>query len=122
MSTRAILGLCVLLALLGWFALGYFTYHNPPDALNRWIALAMLWPTLVATFLPPVYLIHLRRDSDGAIASRAARQSVLAATFLTLCVWLLSMRALNWANAILMLLLFVLTEALLSARGNGRRE
>ena len=118
MSTRVILIFCVFLALLGWSTLGYFTYYNPPDALNRWIALAMLWPTLVATFLPLIYAFHLRRSRNGEVTSRAARQSVLVATFFTLCVWLLIMRALNWANAILMLLLFILTEALLSAREN----
>ncbi len=119
MNTRGILALCILLALLGWFALGYFTYHNPPEALNRWIALAMLWPTLVATFVAPIYAIHVRRSGDGSVAARAARQSVFAATFLTLCLWLQMMQALSWANAILMMLLFGATEALLSARGNG---
>jgi hypothetical protein len=106
----------LLLALLGWFGLGFFTYHNPPDVLNRWIALAILWPTLVATLLPPVYAIHWQRNRDSEIALPVTRQSTLGATFLTLCVWLRMMQALNWANALLMLLLFVATEALLSAR------
>lgn len=116
MSTRGILALSILLALLGWLALGSFTYYNPPDALNRWIALAILWPTLLTTLLPLAYVIHLRLRSSGYILSRAARQSALAALFLTLSVWLRMVQALNWANAILMLSLFVLTEVLLSAR------
>jgi len=93
MTTRGILILCIFMALLGWFALGSFTYYNPPDALNRLISLAILWPTLLATFLPPA-----------------------AALFVTLCVWLRMIQALNWANTILMFGLFVMTEALLSGR------
>ncbi len=116
MTTRGILILCIFMALLGWFALGSFTYYNPPDALNRLISLAILWPTLLATFLPPAYAINLRLRDDGDIMLRAARQSALAALFVTLCVWLRMIQALNWANTILMFGLFVMTEALLSGR------
>jgi hypothetical protein len=116
MSIRGILALCVVLALLGWFGLGYFTYHNPPDPWYRWIALAILWPTLLLTLMPPVYAIHLRLKTTDDIVLRAARQSALAALFFILCAWLRIIRALNWANAILMLFLFVLTDLLLSAR------
>jgi len=116
MTPWGILALCVLLAFLGWFAWASFTYYNPPDALNRWIALAILWPTLLATFLPLAYAIHLRLKSSGNTVLHAARQSALAALFLTLCLWLRTVRALNWANATLMLVLFVLTEALLLAK------
>ncbi len=118
MTTRSILALCILLALLGWLALGFFTYRNPPDAWNRWIALAMLCPTLLATLLPLLYAIHPRLGSSGSVASRAARQSALAALFLTLCVGLRMIRALNWANLMVMLSLFILTEVLLSAGAN----
>jgi cation transport ATPase len=116
MSTRALLALCILLAIGGWVAVGLFTYYNPPDALNRWIALALLWPTLLASCLPLVYSIHLRRGGKGTVAAPLARQSAFAATYLTLCLWLRMIQALNWANMLLMLLLFVATEALLSAR------
>ena len=116
MSTRAILALCVLLALLGWFALGSFTYHNPPQGWNRWIAAAILGPALWATFLPLAYEIHLRMDRSENIVPLAARQSALAALYLTICVGLRFIQALNWANAMLLLALFVLTEVLLSAR------
>lgn len=116
MSTRGVLALCILLALLGWFTLGSFTYHNPPNALNRWIALTILWPTLLVTFLPPAYAIHVHLRSSGDIVPRATRQSALAALFLTLCVLLRMMQTINWANTTLMLVLFVLTEVLLSAR------
>jgi len=116
MTTRSILALCIILALLGWFGLASFTYHNPPDAWNRWIALAILWPTLLTTFVPLAYAIHLRLENSDDIVLRAARQSALTALFLTLCAWLRIIRALNWANAILMLALFALTDVLLSAR------
>jgi hypothetical protein len=116
MSTRWIMALCILLALLGWVGLGAFTYHNAPDALNRWVALAILWPTLAVTFLPAAYAIHLRRRNDAEVGLRAGRQSAFVATFLTLCTWLRMVEALNWANALLMASLFIATEALLSAR------
>ena len=119
MSSRGILALCIVLALLGWFGLGSFTYHNPPDAWNRWIALAILWPTLLTTFMPLTYAIHLRLGQSDDAMPRAARQSALAALFLTLCAWLRIGRALNWANAALMFALFVLTDLLLSAREGG---
>jgi hypothetical protein len=116
MSTRSLLALCILLAIGGWVAVGLFTYYNPPDALNRWIALALLWPTLLASCLPVIYTIHLRRGRKDTVAAPLARQSAFAATYLTLCLWLRMIQALNWANMLLMLLLFVATEALLSAR------
>ena len=118
MATRSILALCVVLGLLGWFGLASFTYHNPPDAWNRWIALAILWPTLLASFIPTTYAIHVRLDRSNDPLPRVARQSALAALFLTLCAWLRIIAALNWANAILMLILFALTDVLLSAREN----
>ncbi len=116
MSTRVLLTLCVLLAMGGWIALGVFTYYNPPDALNYWIALVLLWPTLMASCLPLVYAIHRRRGKEGVFVARMIRQSAFAATYVTLCLWLRMIQALNWANMLLMLLLFVTTEALLSAR------
>jgi cation transport ATPase len=114
-STRGILALCLVLAAIGWVGLASFTYHNPPEPWNRWIAMAMLWPTLLAMLLPLVYGIHLRLNHED-IAPRAARQSALAALFLTLCVSLRMMHALNWANVILLLLLFALADTLLSTK------
>jgi hypothetical protein len=116
MGTRGLLLVCLLLAIVGWFAMGYFTYQYPPDALNRWIGLALLWPTLVASFVPLIHAVHSRRGDESEIATRATRQSVFAATYVTLCLWLRMIQALNWANGLLMLLLFVATEALLSGR------
>ncbi|MGQ9492791.1 MAG: hypothetical protein ACUVR2_03370 [Anaerolineae bacterium] len=116
MSTRGILALSIILALLGWIGLASFTYYNPPDAWNKWIVMAALWPTFLATFLPVVYALHLRLDGWEGVISSAARQSALAALFVTLCIGLRMVRVLNWANAFLMLLLFIVTEALLSAR------
>jgi hypothetical protein len=122
MSTRGILSLFIILALLGWVGLASFTYYNPPDAWNRWIVVAILAPTLWATLLPLAYWFHLRRQRLGAeegVVPRAARQSALAALSITVCVWLSMVRALNWANLILLLLLIVLTEVLLSSRKRG---
>jgi hypothetical protein len=116
MRARAILALSIVLALLGWFALGSFTYHNPPVGWNRWIAVAILSPTLWASLLPLTYGIHVQLNHDDGILPLAARQSGLTALYLTLCAGLRLIGALNWANAVLLLALFVLTEVLLSTR------
>ena len=122
MSTRRILALFIIVAVLGWVGLVSFTYYNPPDSFNRWIVVAILALTLWATLLPLAYWFHLRRqrlgDEEG-IVPRAARQSALAALSITVCVWLSMVRALNWANLILLLLLVALTEILLSSRKRG---
>lgn len=116
MSARVILALSILLALLGWYALSSFTYQNPPQGWNRWIAVAMLGPTLWASFLPLTYAVHLRMNHEDGILPSAARQSALTALYLTLCAGLRIIQALNWANAILLLALFICTEVLLSTR------
>jgi hypothetical protein len=129
MSTRSILALFIVLAVLGWVGLAFFTYYNPPDAWNRGIVVIVLWLTLWATLLPLVYWIHLRRQrlprtargvedrgAEEGIVPRAARQSALAALFITLCLWLRMVRALNWAYLILLLLLLVLAGVLISTR------
>jgi len=116
MTIRGIILLAIALIMLGWFALGSFTYYNPPSEANRLIALAILWPTLVVTFLLPAFFINLRLRSDGGVVLRATRHSALAALFLTLCVWLRMTQTLSWTNATLMLGLFLLSEVLLSAR------
>ncbi|MGC8786494.1 MAG: hypothetical protein ACP5Q1_03610 [Anaerolineae bacterium] len=119
MSTRGVLALCIILALLGWTGLASFTYYNPPDVWNRWIVVVALWPTLLTTFLPVVYALHWWLKHGESNMSHIARQSALAALFATLCVALRMMQALNWAKTSLLLLLLVLTEAWLSARGEG---
>jgi hypothetical protein len=84
-----------------------------------WIAVAALWPTVLFTILPPIVWLHQRLgDGDGAMA-RPLRQSALAALYLSICVWLRMVRALNWANASLLLILFVLTDVLLVSRSSG---
>lgn len=116
MSRGGILALFGVLGALGWLGLGFFTYYNPPLPWNRWIALAMLWPTLFATLLVPLYWVHRRREPYIDPLSRSARQSALGTLFLTLCISLQMARALNWANGILLLLLIILAEMLLTPR------
>jgi len=119
MSTRVILILFVVLAFLAWLGLGFFTYYNPPLSWYRAVAVAVLWLAVWASLLPLAYWIHLRRQRLGAeegIVPRAARQSALAALFITLCLWLRMMQALNWANLVLLLLLVGMTEVVLSSR------
>jgi hypothetical protein len=119
MSMRSILALFLVLAVLGWVGLAFFTYYNPPDTWNLWLVVITLWLTLWSTLLPLAYWIHLRRQRLGAeegIVPRAARQSGLAALFITLGLWLRMVRVLNWENLILLLLLVLLAEVLLATR------
>lgn len=116
MSRRWVNYLSMGLALAGWVGLGYFTYNNPPTGANRWIAVAVLGPAVLFTLLPGVFWLHQRfGEPDGAL-SRSLRQSALAALYVCICFWLRMVRALNWANALLLVLLFVLTDVLLASR------
>ncbi len=116
MSTQGILALCIILTSLGWIGLASFTYYNPPDIWNRWIVVVALWPTLLTTFLPVIYIIHRRSGRWEGDMSQVARRSAFAALLVTLCIALQITQALNWAKAIFLLLLFVLAEAYLSAK------
>jgi len=104
------------LATVGWVGLGYFTYNNPPTGWSRWIAVAALWPTVLFTLLPGVHWLHLRFGEPEGALSRSLRQCALAALYVCICFWLRMVRALNWANALLLVLLFVLTDVLLASR------
>jgi len=116
MSERAILALCIALALLGWFALGSFTYHNPPVGWNLWMATGILLAALWATFLPLLHRFHPKPRHGENIMPRVVRRSGLAALYVTVCAGLRAVRALHWANAVLLLLLLILTEVVLLTR------
>ena len=103
------------LALVGWFGLGYFTYNNPPEGGARWIVVAGLWPTVLFTLLPGAHWLHQRFGGPDGVLSRSLRQCALAALYVCVCLWLRMLRALNWANALLLVLLFVLTDVLLAS-------
>lgn len=116
MSRRWISYLWLGLALAGWVGLVYFTYNNPPTGSNRWIVVAVLWPTVLFTLLPGVHWLHQRISGPEGALSRSLRQCALAALYVCICLWLRMVRALNWANALLLILLFVLTDILLASR------
>ena len=116
MSERALLGLSLVLAVLGWFALGTFTYHNAPVGWNLWIATAIVAPTLWTSFLPLTHALLRRREHTEDTLFLAARRSALAALYFTLCMGLRIVGGLNWASAALLLGLFAITEILLTAR------
>ena len=104
------------LAVVGWVGLAYFTYNNPPTGWNRWVVVAALWPTVVVTLLPGVLWLHHRFGEPEGAVSRSLRQCALAALYVCICFWLRIVGALNWANALLLILLFVLTDILLASR------
>ncbi|OQB27880.1 MAG: hypothetical protein BWY10_00944 [Chloroflexi bacterium ADurb.Bin180] len=108
--------LCLGLAAAGWAGLAYYTYNYPPTGWNRWVVVAALWPTVLFTLLPGVLWLHRRLDDPEGAGARSLRQCALAALYVCICAWLRMMRALNWANALLLVLLFVLTDILLASR------
>jgi hypothetical protein len=93
-----------------------FTYQNPPIPQNRWVLTAILFPTLWATLLPLLYRLHRQPEPDETIMPRVARRSALAALYLAICMGLRLIGALSWANAVLLLVLLVLTEVVVSTR------
>ena len=79
------------------------------------------------TGLPLVWLLHRRFNSPEAGASWLsfgvlARQALWAGVWVSACAWLQMHRTLNWAMALLLLLVFILLEALLLTRREAGRE
>ena len=82
------------------------------------IVAVLLFVALTATFVPIAFYFNHRFASSesGEGSVRAVRQSGLAALFLVLCTWLRMIRSLNWAVALLVLVLLVSIEVIILTR------
>lgn len=105
---------------LGWLGLIYLIYSTHPEGVNRWLFFVLFFGSVTAASLGPAYYLNLRfaRESPHQVRlMRALREGALVGLYLTLCAWLEMIRALNWANALVILGILVLLESFLLIKG-----
>jgi hypothetical protein len=108
------------MAAVCWIALAVLMAYYQPDAVARILFLALFFLAASFTSAPLFMAIHRRlaRNKREQLQRQAAvwREAGLVGIFCTLCAWLRFSKALNWVNALLLLAVLALTEALLLAR------
>jgi hypothetical protein len=120
MNSRLTTALSLCMATLSWLGLGYLMYAYPPDILGRILFLSLLFLAVSFTFAPLIGAVHGRlaygSDQEARPQGVVWREAGMAGLFFGLCAWLRFIRVLTWANALLLAVVFVLTEILLLAR------
>lgn len=101
----------------------------PVLAGQDWRALffVALWLFLVGLSLPLIWLLHRRFGRPDAGEGRRSaftlmRQAAWVGTWGTVCAWLQTSRTLNWAMALLLMIILILLEALLLTRQEAEPE
>ena len=120
MSGKRISAISVFLAILAWLGLYFLINSFSPKTSARSLFFPLLFVALTTTFVPVAFYLNYRfaRPRGQAVISnwRPIRQSVGAALFLVLCVWLQMLRVLNWIIAALVLAVFSLIEVFILTR------
>ena len=119
----------VIVGAIGWSLLLNLLGEWPisPDRDLRLLFFAFFWLALSGTALPLVWLLHRRFGSPDAGESWRSfgvlvRQALWVGTWFTAGAWLQMYRTLNWAMALLLLVVFVLLEMLLLTRRESEQE
>ena len=119
----------IVLGLIGWVVVVRLLGQWPVTAEQDWRLpfFVSIWGAVVGTCLPLIWLLHRRFDMPEAGATWSsfgllARQAFWAGAWVTACAWLQMHRTLNWAMALLILLVFVLLEVLLLTRHQAEQE
>ncbi len=103
-----------------WSGLVYLTSSFPPDIIGRIFFLCLLFLAVSFTGAPLLLAVHSRLARSAADEARRQgavwREAGLLGLFAGLCALLRFVRVLNWANALLLAAVLILTEALLLAR------
>lgn len=101
----------------------------PVSAEQDWRLLffVALWLALVGIALPLIWLLHRRfgrpdAGEDWRSFLTLARQAAWVGTWGTTCAWLQTHRTLNWAMALLLVIVLLLLEALLLTRQEAKPE
>lgn len=107
-------------ATMSWAALGYLVDRTEPTMGARLVFLGLLFVALTSLFLPLVAAIHalVARRLDEQGLSIWLRQSLLAALFAVVCLWLQMLRALNPFNVLLLAGVLILFEVMILDRGS----
>lgn len=124
LSPWPVLAMGAILGLGGLALLGNLIRQWPysPDQ-NLTVAFFIgLWLLLTGLSLPLIWLLHRRfgrpdAGEDWRSLLVLLRQTVWVGTWGTACAWLQMNRTLNWAMALLMMIVLILLEALLLTRG-----
>ena len=124
-----ILMIAVALGLGGLALLNSLLGQWPVSAGRDWRALLFvgLWLLLAGITLPLIWLLHRRfgrpdTGEDWRSALILIREAGWAGTWGTVCAWLQTNRTLNWAMALLLVIVLVLLEALLLTRQEAQPE
>ncbi len=121
MKPRLITTISLTMAAFLWLGLGYLVLSYPPDTMGRVLFLSLLFLAVSFTCAPLLLAVHSRaaRTAEEAARRQGAvwREAGLVGLFVALCAWLRFIRVLNWVNALLLVVVLVLTEILLLARG-----
>jgi len=119
-SRRIAITLSLAMASISWLGLAYLMYYYPPGNAERVLFLSLLFLATSFTAAPLILAIHRRlaRNAKDEMRRQGVvwREAGLLGLYCGLCTWLRFSRLLNWANALLLLAVFILTEALLLAR------
>jgi hypothetical protein len=113
----------------GWVLLSLLLDQWPisPDRDLRPFFFLTLWLAVAGTTLPLIWLLHRRfgRADTGAAWHSCwvlVRQAAWAGIWVTGCAWLQMHHVLNWALALLLLVVLILFEALLYTRWEAGQE
>jgi hypothetical protein len=120
MNSRLTTFVSLAMAVVSWLGLGYLMVAYPPDTFERLLFLGLLFLATSFTSAPILLAVQRRLSRSPAEEARRRvavwREAGLVGLFFGLCAWLRFIRALNWANALLLMAVLVLTEVLLLAR------
>lgn len=120
MSSRLTVLVSLAMAAVSWLGLGYLMVAYPPDTLGRGLFLGLLFLATSFSSAPLLRAVHRRLSQSPLEEERRQvavwREAGLVGLFFGLCAWLRFIRALSWANALLLIAVLVLTEILLLAR------
>lgn len=120
MNSRLTTLVALAMAGVSWLGLGCLMVAFPPDTLGRLLFLGLLFLATSFTSAPLLRSVHRRlshsADEEAQRQGAVWREAGLVGLFFGLCAWLRFIRALSWANALLLTAVLVLTEVLLLAR------
>jgi len=120
MNSRLTTLVSLAMAGVSWLGLGYLMVAYPPDTVGRMLFLGLLFLATSFSSAPLLQAVHHRlahspqEEEQRQVA--VWREAGLIGLFFGLCAWLRFIRALSWANALLLIAVLVLTEILLLAR------
>ena len=113
MSNRRMLLTSSCLAVFGWGLLMYFTYAVRPNSFAIVVAAVLLFFASLGTVMPILYYLNLRFGTQEGYLEhpgRPLRQSLVLASYVTLCTLLQVVGLLNWTFALFMLGMITMAE------------